>query len=67
MGLPSTKLRRYLTENIDYNLDAENLQGLRRYFDLAAELGLISKAADIEFAETGLSAATPELATPRRT
>lgn len=67
MGLPSTKLRRYLTENIDYNLDAENLQGLRRYFDLAAELGLISKAGGIEFAETGISATVPELATPRRT
>jgi chorismate dehydratase len=67
MGLPSTKLRRYLTENIDYGLDAENLQGLQRYFDLAAELGLIAKANEIEFVDMGAAVPAPELASPRTT
>lgn len=51
MKLPVAELRRYLTENIDYRLDAENLQGLRRYFDLAAEIGIIEKAREIVMAE----------------
>ena len=41
MHLPAAELRRYLTENIDYHLDEENLQGLRRYYADAAELGRI--------------------------
>jgi chorismate dehydratase len=44
MNLPAADLRRYLAENIDYHLDEENLQGLARYFDLAANLGLIPQA-----------------------
>jgi chorismate dehydratase len=39
MNLPAAELRRYLSENIDYHLDEENLQGLQRYYDLAIELG----------------------------
>jgi chorismate dehydratase len=41
MQLPVADLRRYLSENIDYRLDEENLQGLTRYYVLAAQLGLI--------------------------
>jgi chorismate dehydratase len=41
MDLPAAELRRYLSENIDYRLDAENLQGLQRYYAYAAELGRI--------------------------
>ena len=41
MNLPAADLRRYLLENIDYRLDEENLQGLTRYYILAASLGLI--------------------------
>ena len=44
MQLPAGELRRYLSENIDYRLDEENLRGLTRYFTYAAELGLIPKA-----------------------
>jgi chorismate dehydratase len=44
MNLPAADLRRYLAENIDYHLDEENLEGLTRYFDLAANLGLIPQA-----------------------
>jgi len=41
MNLPAADLRRYLLENIDYHLDEENLRGLARYYQFAAELGLI--------------------------
>ena len=50
MKLPAADLRRYLLENIDYHLDAENLRGLTRYYELAAELGLIARADAIEMA-----------------
>ena len=41
MDLPIGDLRRYFTENIDYQLDEENLRGLTSYYSLAAQLGLI--------------------------
>ena len=50
LGLPAADLRRYLSENIDYGLDEENLRGLRLYFHLAAELGLISREPEIVMA-----------------
>jgi chorismate dehydratase len=43
MNLPVAELRRYLAENIDYNLDDDNLMGLIHYFALAADMGLITK------------------------
>ena len=64
LNLPAEKISRYLTENIDYTLDQENLRGLQRYFDLAAELGLIKEAKPPQIA----SFETPcELAATRRT
>jgi len=50
MKLPAGDLRRYLLENIDYHLDQENLQGLTRYYQLAAELGLIPRVNPIALA-----------------
>jgi chorismate dehydratase len=50
MNLPAADLRRYLLENIDYHLDEENLRGLTRYYEFAAELGLIPRANAIEMA-----------------
>jgi chorismate dehydratase len=50
LDLPTAELKRYLTENIDYHLGAENLRGLRRYFELAAELKLIDRAGEIVMA-----------------
>jgi chorismate dehydratase len=52
LKLPASDLRRYLTENIDYRLDEENLQGLQRYFALAAKLGLIERDKGIDMAES---------------
>ena len=47
LGLPVGKLRRYLEENIDYTLDAENLRGLGKYFSYAAELRIIPEVREI--------------------
>jgi chorismate dehydratase len=63
LNLPAEKLLRYLTENIDYTLDEENLRGLQRYYDLAAELGLIPEAKPVQVANSEPSA---ELAAARR-
>jgi len=43
-------LRRYLTENINFDLDEENLSGLQLYFEKAAAAGLIPQARPVEFA-----------------
>jgi chorismate dehydratase len=58
MKLPAGELRRYLLENIDYHLDEENLRGVTRYYEFAAELGLIPKAMAIQMA--------PEAGSPPR-
>jgi chorismate dehydratase len=64
LQLPAHKITRYLTENIDYTLDEENLRGLRRYYEFAAELGLIHEAKPLVIAG---AETFPELAGTRRT
>ena len=63
LQLPAHKITRYLTENIDYTLDEENLRGLRRYYEFAAELGLIREAKPLVIAG---AETFPELAGTRR-
>jgi chorismate dehydratase len=50
LDLPPRQLERYLRDNVDYSLDAENLDGLTHYYALCAEAGLIPRARPIEFA-----------------
>ena len=50
LELPPRALERYLTENIDFSLDDENLAGLRRYFEDCARAGLIPRARPLELA-----------------
>ena len=50
LGLPASELRRYLSENIDYQLDDENLRGLLHYYSCAARLGLIPGVKTVAFA-----------------
>ena len=51
LDLPPRHLERYLRENIDFSLDAENLDGPRALFSRAAPPpGLIPRARPIEFA-----------------
>ena len=50
MKLPAGELRRYLVENINFSLDRENLLGLRRYYELAAELGILREVRELAMA-----------------
>jgi chorismate dehydratase len=52
LDLPARSLERYLRENIDFHLDAENVAGLELYYKLCAEAGLITRAKPIEFASS---------------
>jgi len=52
LELPPREIERYLTENIDYSLDDENLAGLRRYYEECARAGLIPRAREVEFLPT---------------
>ncbi len=49
IGISEQDVRTYLTENIHYHLDAENLEGLSLFFQYAAELKLIEHAPDLRF------------------
>jgi chorismate dehydratase len=50
LDLPAAQLRHYLTENIDYTLDEENLRGLGVFYLYASEMGLIPVVKGIETA-----------------
>ena len=50
MKLPAAELRRYLVENIDYRLDAENTRGLQRYYALAEEIGVLREVREVVMA-----------------
>jgi chorismate dehydratase len=62
LDLPVCPLERYLKHNIQYDLDERHLDGLRYYYELAAEDRLIPRARPIEFAAapaSSLPASTP--------
>jgi len=50
LGLAPEAVMVYLTENIDYSLDEENLKGLELFYRLAHEIGLIPGIREIQFA-----------------
>ena len=49
LGLAAADIKVYLTENIDYSLDEENCRGLRLFFQLAREVGIISAEKELCF------------------
>lgn len=49
LGLPREELISYLTLNINYDLDEECLRGLKLYYELAQECGLIEEAREVTF------------------
>ncbi|MGA8036937.1 MAG: menaquinone biosynthesis protein [Candidatus Acidiferrales bacterium] len=53
LDLPPRALERYLTENIQYDLSGEYLEGLRLYYEKAARLGLIPGYKPLVFADGG--------------
>jgi chorismate dehydratase len=58
LHIPAMQLESYLRDNIDFTLDAENFEGLRRYFAEAAKLGLIAEAKPLAIAGARLVAKT---------
>jgi predicted solute-binding protein len=50
LQLPAELIRTYIARDIDYSLDAENLAGLRQFYELAREFRLIDAVRDLEFA-----------------
>lgn len=49
LGFPINDLLDYLRENVNYDLDTDNIAGLRRYFELAKEYNLIPSVKDLNF------------------
>lgn len=64
LGMPADKLQRYLSENIDYTLDEQNTKGLQSFYEMAAQMSLISKSKTLEMAS---SEKAHEFAAMRRT
>ncbi|MGH9494009.1 MAG: menaquinone biosynthetic enzyme MqnA/MqnD family protein [Candidatus Sulfotelmatobacter sp.] len=56
VGLNETEVRSYLTENIYYGLDEECLEGLRLFYQYAAEIGALPAAPDLRFVEAASEA-----------
>jgi len=50
-GLTPEQVKIYLTQNIDYTLDEENLKGLNLFYRLADELGITENEKELRFAE----------------
>jgi chorismate dehydratase len=57
LNLKAETIRDYLTENIDYSLDKENLQGLKLFYRYAAECNVLPPAPELQFVENRRSAA----------
>lgn len=53
LGLSAQLISDYLTENVDYSLDRENLEGLRLFFRYGHELGVFSNIPELEFLPQG--------------
>ncbi|MFL6275166.1 MAG: menaquinone biosynthetic enzyme MqnA/MqnD family protein [Blastocatellia bacterium] len=51
LGMAKSELVSYLTKNIHYDLDDESLSGLKLYYELAHECGLIDDARPLIFCE----------------
>ena len=50
LEIAESAVKLYLAENINYDLDEENLAGLRLFYNLAAEEGLIPAGRELRFA-----------------
>ncbi|MEW5979186.1 MAG: menaquinone biosynthesis protein [Acidobacteriota bacterium] len=49
LGLSAAEIRTYLTENIQYRLERDNLEGLKLFYQLAREWGLTDQERPLEF------------------
>jgi chorismate dehydratase len=51
LGLSAKLIAEYLTDNVDYSLDADNLEGLRLYYRYGAECGVFASIPNLTFLE----------------
>lgn len=51
LGLSSGLIAEYLTRNVDYSLDPENVEGLQLFFRYGAECGVLPPAPRLQFLE----------------
>jgi chorismate dehydratase len=51
LNLPARLISEYLTTNVDYSLDAENLEGLRLFYRYGVEVGVFTRLPELEFLE----------------
>ena len=49
LNLSTQLVREYLTDNVDYSLDDENLEGLRLFYRYGVECGVFSAVPNLEF------------------
>jgi chorismate dehydratase len=54
VGLSEVEVRRYLTENIHYQLDSGCLDGLRLFYQYAVEIRALPEAPELRFANTNI-------------
>lgn len=52
LQLPAQDIHEYLTSNIDYSLDEENLKGLRLFYRYAEECNVLPPAPELRFLES---------------
>jgi predicted solute-binding protein len=62
LDMPPGALERYLTDNINFDLDHENLAGLQLYYEKAAAHGLIPRPKPLKFLAAGASTETTRAA-----
>jgi chorismate dehydratase len=59
LQLPEAAIEAYLRENINFDLDAQNLAGLQRYYEECAKAGLIDRVLPLELVHASSAAASP--------
>jgi chorismate dehydratase len=65
LALPHAELIAYLRDNVNFDLDEENVAGLRLYFEFARKHGLIAEARDLQLIPVPRAAASGHTAYER--
>jgi Putative periplasminc binding protein (DUF178). len=55
VSLSAKLIAEYLTENVDYSLDADNLEGLRLFYKYGVECGVFTQVPELAFLEQPVS------------
>jgi chorismate dehydratase len=60
LNMKQEAIREYLTSNIDYSLDEDNLKGLKLFFRYAAEYNVLPQAPELQFVSSQSSAVSTQ-------